>query len=169
MSNYIKTPAFIFFVLVVIGGAYIYFLENNKKYPVVPSEDIEIEKININKNGYSFSYPKNVDGDYLRLISDPEITVLSNDFICLESMQMTSILGNQYCTSTTEEGAAGSIFSTYTYVFDSSDKKLSLTFTTRKPQCLNYDSPQADECQKEISVFDADKLFIVVKNSLKFD
>lgn len=67
-----------------------------------------------------------------------------------------TINGHIYCVTTTTEGAAGSSYTTYTYLTNVQGNTIKTTFTLQYPQCANYDDPQKTECTTERSTFNID-------------
>lgn len=59
------------------------------------------------------------------------------------------INGQKYCISALSEGAAGSIYTTYSYSTVIDNNIITLSFVARYPQCSNYDDPQKTACVKE--------------------
>lgn len=109
-------------------------------------------------------------------ISSPDMwppkVVTSNDaFVCtiggseIKVNGMTEqkeINGKTYCVTIESEGAAGSVYTTYTYTtkFETGVKKLS--FVLRATQCANYDEPQQSACKAERASFDPDQIAAVI-------
>lgn len=59
------------------------------------------------------------------------------------------INGKKYCIKIIEDGAAGSIYHTYTYTTANGNSTTKETvFTLRYVQCGNYSEPQQTECKK---------------------
>ena len=80
---------------------------------------------------------------------------------------MITINNNKYCRSIISEGAAGSVYNTYTYDFIKKDNTVSLTFSTRQPQCMNYDNPKQTECLDEVKSIDIDNVVDEYVKSIK--
>ncbi len=59
-----------------------------------------------------------------------------------------------YCIAAEAEGAAGSIYTTYTVSTEREADVLTLSFVLRAVTCENYDPPQRDECKRERTSFD---------------
>ncbi len=115
----------------------------------------------------TFQYPYSLSTKYIRTQSwPPKITVSSSNFSCKESGQPTGqqsvtqkTIGNiTYCIENNSEGAAGTIYSDYTYIFLKDNKLISLQLTIAFPQCANYPDPQKSGCQNERSSFDLNSL-----------
>lgn len=71
-----------------------------------------------------------------------------------------------YCVTATSEGAAGSVFTDYTYSTVRNNKLINITFALRYPQCDNYDDPQQSACQGERETFDLDSVIDKIAQSL---
>lgn len=86
---------------------------------------------------------------YIHPLKWPPIVIVSNSkFSC------KTILVNGYCITKTTEGAAGSIFTTYTYAKEYGNKTASINFTIQSVQCLNYDEPNRSECKEKQEKYD---------------
>jgi hypothetical protein len=81
---------------------------------------------------------------------------------------MKELLGEEYCVTTASEGAAGSVYTTYTYkTAIEKDVTASTEFTLRFVQCDNYDDPQKTDCKKEQLEFNPDNLaYAIIQDSL---
>ena len=99
----------------------------------------------------------------------PQITTSSDIYSCAKTSTTTEITinNNKYCRSVISEGAAGSIYNTYTYNFNKENNTVSLTFSTRQPQCMNYDNPKQTECLDEIKNVDVDSVVDAFAKGIK--
>jgi hypothetical protein len=99
----------------------------------------------------------------------PQIEISNNKYSCVETSTTTELIINssKYCRSIISEGAAGSIYNTYTYTFAKEDQTKALTFSTRQPQCMNYDNPKQTECLSEIKNIDMDNIIDKFINVIK--
>ena|ERR1035437_6131967 len=92
----------------------------------------------------------------------PKVEVISGPFSCDESGSEIAkttkkvIAGKTYCVTVQSEGAAGSIYNTYTYVTVVGAQVTKTTFILRFVQCDNYEDPQKTECKNERAAFDPD-------------
>ncbi len=107
----------------------------------------------------------------------PKITNSSGSFSCREGgseimlggvTTKKTINGRVYCITIASEGAAGSIYTTYTYTTAGNGKLITAKFILRYPQCLNYSDPQKTECLTERQTFDLDGLLDKIVTSSKF-
>ena len=71
-----------------------------------------------------------------------------------------------YCVTATSEGAAGSVFTDYTYSRVKDGKLINISFALRYPQCDNYDDPQKSDCKGERETFDLDSIIDKIVQSL---
>lgn len=71
------------------------------------------------------------------------------------------IHGKTYCKTTLSEGAAGSVYFQYAYIFEENDTLQSVTFSARMPQCANYDELERAFCVEEQETFNPD-LFVAL-------
>jgi len=128
------------------------------------------------KTGISFQYPETLPTTYIHMQDwPPQLQVLNESFTCTEAGLETAragktekrVLANRtYCRTSSTEGAAGSIYTQYAYAFPlystdarQTDGKVAIfTFTTRTPQCDNYDDPQRTACKNEQKTFDLDSI-----------
>ena len=78
-------------------------------------------------------------------------------------------VGNRaYCVTRESEGAAGSVYTSYTYVFGEGNETIIFTFSLQAVQCANYDNPQKTACEKERRSFDPDRIADQMARSIKF-
>jgi len=111
-------------------------------------------------------YPENLSAVYISPVEwPPKISLRPGVFSCVEtpaesslpSRTLKHLVDNRlYCVEAISEGAAGSVYTNYTYTTQKNDQLLSLKFVLRYPQCNNYEDPNKTNCQKEREVFDLD-------------
>lgn len=106
----------------------------------------------------TFSYPKSLGSDYLRLNEQPVVTVISGSVDCMGNALHIVDGGSTYCVTESSEGAAGSTYTTYTYDTERNGNKVTVTFVVQMPQCLNYDEPMQGACKKDQEAFNPDEL-----------
>ncbi len=168
----IKVFLLVFGIIVLVFLA-IYFLvlpnfarENNHPLEIPTSWIFETQEV---KEGemVSFRYPKDFDSTYISPVDwPPSLYVLEDSpYFCLEAGSKIERAGRteereigdkMYCITELEEGAAGSIYSSYAYNTVLNNKNIILTFSLRKPQCLNYDEPNKRACQEDQNNLDLD-------------
>jgi hypothetical protein len=121
-------------------------------------------------------YSTNLETKYISVADEiwpPKKIMAEGIFSCDESGSeimaegqtiFKEIDGSKYCITTISEGAAGSIYTTYTYKMGDSNITSETTFTLRFVQCVNYDDPQKTECELERSTFNVDTLGVAILN-----
>jgi len=73
--------------------------------------------------------------------------------------------GRIYCIESLSEGAAGTIYTQYTYSTIRRGNLITVSCVIRYPQCMNYSEPQRTECANERERFDLDKIIgYIIKN-----
>ena len=72
-----------------------------------------------------------------------------------------------YCMNVKHEGAAGSVYSSYTYTTVENDKLIKVSFTLQYPNCNNYDDEQNEACASEREAFDVDSTVDTIVQSIK--
>ncbi|MFA5023800.1 MAG: hypothetical protein WC523_02480 [Patescibacteria group bacterium] len=107
----------------------------------------------------------------------PIITVSSSSFTCKETPGTSSLpartlkrlVDNRaYCVEAMSEGAAGSVYTEFTYTTLSDSQLIVAKFTLRYPQCDNYDDPAKTICKNERETFDLDGVIDRIVKTLKF-
>ncbi|MFA6304391.1 MAG: Gmad2 immunoglobulin-like domain-containing protein [Patescibacteria group bacterium] len=116
--------------------------------------------------GISFKYPEKLSANFTSTVAwPPVVKVEIGKFICnaqdgtasLPSRIIKRLVDDRvYCVEAMSEGAAGSTYTSYAYTTAQFGKLITLSFTLRYPQCLNYDDPQKTSCQNERESFDLD-------------
>ena len=129
------------------------------------------------ENGISFQYPENLPTTYMGLQDwPPQVQVINEPYNCAEAgsaieragrSETRIINGHTYCVTQLTEGAAGSTYNQYAYAKAFNDKTVIFTFTTREPQCMNYDNPKQSECLKERADFSIDNFIDEIISTLK--
>lgn len=125
----------------------------------------------------AFQYPARVGvGSFVQPAAPdgwpPRVSLAQGTFACEASTGSTrtlsTIAGHQYCVERLSEGAAGSTYTTYTYSFPRDAGVVSLVFTIRAVQCLNYDEPQQAACLAAQAAFSADGLADSIAQTVRF-
>ncbi len=110
---------------------------------------------------YAIQYPADLELDYIDMVDwPPEVELSAGEFTCEEDDETESVTvqGNEYCRTMTTEGAAGSIYTEYSYAFADGEGTATLSFSTRTPQCANYEADKMEDCEAEVEDFDVDVL-----------
>ena len=126
--------------------------------------------------GVSFKYPESLLTTYIHPESwPPKISVSNKAFTCTEGgtpgngyTYKRLVNGHSYCLNELSDGAAGSIYTTYTYTFSKGIKAISLSFTLQAVECGNYDNPQMTACENERTSFALDSIVDKIAQSLYF-
>ena len=170
---------FLIIVLLLSAVAYLYFdYTRDEVNPETPnSMEVESENENTpeeegfgeaNTTEYSLRYPESTGLTYVDLEAwPPEVALSDESFVCTEggdegsdtgSTESVTISGDEYCRTTTVEGAAGSVYAEYSYSFPVDSGTATLTFSTRSPQCDNFDGPPRTQCEEDQTSFNPDDL-----------
>ncbi len=152
-----KTFITILIIILAAIGAYWYWGNNGNVEPV------EVE----NEEQPVATMPE-LTTTYITAVDwPPALSAVEGEYSCTEAGEETAragkterriINGQEYCRTVVTEGAAGSIYSQYAYVFERDGETFSMTFSTRAPQCGNYDEAQRLECEAELNSFDVDEI-----------
>lgn len=126
----------------------------------------------------SFRYPDNLRTKFIRAQSWPPLVTIKNKFLWCEDMNKSqvgslykfkTIGGTVFCIESETGGAAGTIYTDYTYSFTKKDvdEVINIQFTLAYPQCDNYaDGVEKEECKKEEQFFDMDKIVYGIAQSI---
>lgn len=116
----------------------------------------------------SFKYPPALGTTYIQPTDwPPKVTSASTPFTCTEVGAAIALtgkteekrIGNRtFCVTTETEGAAGSMYLTYTYATEINNKTVSFMFGLKEVQCANYPEPKTTACAKERQAFNPDTL-----------
>ena len=138
--------------IIIISGLFYYF--NKKEEP----KEIVFEQI------------KAIDTKYISEQTWPPIITISeaSELVCNETPMESSVSqervyrenidGQEYCISALSQGAAGSVYTEYSYSTIKFDKLITLDFTLRFTQCYNYPEEQQKECTRERESFNPSNL-----------
>lgn len=128
--------------------------------------------------GLSFKFPTEFVAEYVSTNNwPPNIEVVKEQFECNTTGSEMTIEGkteerkvnnSTYCRTIRSEGAAGSIYNTYTYTTEKDAHLLSFDFTLRFVQCANYDEPNKTACEKERGALDVDALIDRIVQTIEF-
>lgn len=129
--------------------------------------------------GITFKYPADFTTTYIHPVDWPPMAqVMDGTFTCKEVGATTAsagrttkrtINGKEYCVTEETEGAAGSMYTQYAYQAAVGGKLVFLTFTTRAPQCDNYDDPAKTACKTERNSFSIDSLIDQIFQTVGFN
>lgn len=142
------------------------------------AESIEINKVTASHEGWkevtsaesgiAFFYPEALPTFYIEAVDwPPSIQKLDTPYTCTEAGETTAragrteertVNGTVYCITEESEGAAGSIYDQFAYIFEKDGAVYALSFTIRMVQCANFDESQQLACENERTGFNMDDL-----------
>jgi hypothetical protein len=149
--------------------------------PVVPPENTaDVWDTSTNtSSGISFSYPAALMAQYIHPVEwPPQVEVLAEAYSCKESgsavlpegqTKQKTIQNTSYCVTEESEGAAGTIYTKYSYQFAEATQTVKLSFTLKAVQCANYDEPQKTACESERASFDIDALSDKIAKTIRVE
>jgi uncharacterized protein YlzI (FlbEa/FlbD family) len=148
------------------------------KVSVITNQENELWK-NYN-NGISFQYPEKLITKYIFTQEwPPTVKIESGNFSCVETPQEKSSMleitsqrlvdGRIYCVNVKNEGATGSVYSSYVYTTPRRGKLVSVSFVLRYPNCANYDKEQNQACASEREAFDLDATVDRIVQTVNWD
>jgi hypothetical protein len=115
----------------------------------------------------TFKYPKELLAKYVSVVEwPPVIKIETGTYSCQTTPQEISSMSDitserlvdnrTYCVNIKNEGAAGSVYSSYVYTTTKNGKLVNVSFTLQYPNCNNYDEVQRKACTSEREAFDID-------------
>jgi hypothetical protein len=130
------------------------------------------------KSGVLWAYPETFGTNFISLAKwPPTFTIQKNTpFSCdatgtsIETQGETRLVsshGQSFCQTEQQEGAAGSIYTNYTYTFARGTDLASFAFTVRSVQCGNYDEPQKSACEAERAALDVMRMVREMRGRMK--
>jgi hypothetical protein len=152
-----------------------------REEPVVPPQNNnDVWNTTTNKQGnITFSAPQSLGTEYIHPVEwPPEVELVNQAFGCKESgsevlpqgqTQQKTIQNIPYCVTLESEGAAGSIYTKYTYAFAKDAQTVQLSFTLRGVQCSNYDEDKKSACEAERTNFDVDALSDKIAKTIRVE
>lgn len=131
-------------------------------------------------DGVSFRYPEKLTAGYISVAEwPPTVEIKSGDFSCAETpqevsgmMEITSqriVDSRIYCVNVKNEGAAGSVYSSYIYTTPVRGKLVFASFVLRYPNCANYDEERNRACASEREAFDLDATVDRIVQTVSWD
>lgn len=133
-----------------------------------------------NAQGITFQYPEKLTTRYIFTQTwPPTVEVKEESYACpqtpAEKSALTEIVSERlvddriYCVRVKNEGAAGSVYSSYTYTTPRNGKMIYISFSLRYPTCGNYEGDKDRMCANEREVFDLDGLVDRITRSASWD
>lgn len=160
----------------VINGQLHEVVANTGTMP--PATVFNLDKVFVdNKQGITYSYLEALPTKYYRLqdwLQTATLTISSKPFACanvsnaLGKTEAVTINGKGYCLTTAPEGAAGTIYTTYTYAVPVFGTKVAaLTFVIGHVTSCTVYSGTADEASCNKETFDPNILADQIISSIK--
>ncbi|MDD4304779.1 MAG: hypothetical protein PHG92_04860, partial [Patescibacteria group bacterium] len=133
-----------------------------------------------NDRGVTFQYPKELLAKYVSVVEwPPVIAIETSAYSCKNTPQEVSSMSDitsermvdnrTYCLNVKNEGAAGSVYSSYVYTTVRGGKLVKVSFTLRYPNCNNYDEEQSKACASEREAFDVDSTVDRIVQTIELD
>jgi hypothetical protein len=173
-------------LLILVGGVALFFRYASLGDPPPPpapipppiattTNDTLWKTFTDQETGISFRYPNGLLPEFITApIWPPKIRVATGTLSCVEKLEdrgesttKRTIDTQSYCVTEQSEGAAGSVYTTYTYQVEKERKVISVDFTLRAVQCANYDEPKKTVCGEERESFDLDSIVDKIVESVK--
>ncbi|HBK35280.1 MAG: hypothetical protein UU08_C0009G0034 [Candidatus Uhrbacteria bacterium GW2011_GWE2_40_58] len=131
-----------------------------------------------NDEGVTYQYPKELLAKYISVVDWPPIVKIeTGTYSCKTTPQEMGSISDitsqrlvddrTYCVNVKHEGAAGSVYSSYTYTTTKSDDLVKVSFTLQYPNCINYDEAQSKTCINERETFDLDSTIDRIVQTIK--
>jgi hypothetical protein len=146
------------------------------EFPACPTVEHRPDWVATSTPDIAFEYPRAVgQKGYLDASEWPPTISLSSGTLACEgstapdmTRTLKSLGGYDYCIEMRDDAAAGSRYTAYTYTVARDAGVLSIHFTIRRVQCLNYDEPRQNECMRVQSEFDPDVLADTIASTVRF-
>ncbi len=130
--------------------------------------------------GTAFQFPKELAAQYVSEAEwPPIIRIGAGTYACeITPMEISSaseitsqrqIDGRTYCVNVKNEGAAGSVYSSYAYTTVMGDKLINVSFVLRFNNCANYDEEQNLACTRERETFDIDAAVDKIVQTIRWE
>jgi hypothetical protein len=137
--------------------------------PVASSTQANWKVVTDLAQGVSYVYPEKLPTTYITAqVWPPIVTIERGALSCATEPRIVD--GRVYCAREVHEGAAGSTYTEYLYTSsrDTENKLVSVKFTLRFVQCLNYDEPKQSACLQERSAFNPNTLADSILTTVRF-
>ena len=163
-----NTIAIIIFLTLACIAILLLMTSENDENIFQPPQHIDSWKtMTSTENNLTFQYPDTLSTKYSSTVTwPPTITITASNILnCPQTPQESSFphritqrMVDQkiYCMEASSEGAAGSVYTTYSYSTIWNNNIVNLDFTLQYPRCENYDNPQQTACIYERESFDLD-------------
>lgn len=127
------------------------------------------EQVTDQDQGITYKYPEQLDLEFIFTQEwPPEVEVTEGIFSCAE--EVVTVGDKIYCLRVETEGAAGSVYKSYMYLYsmENQGRSVNVRFTLRYPQCANYSEHEQTECEREQAEFDVNELADSIVESIEF-
>lgn len=157
-------------LIIVFVGIFVFYKVNNEETttPTGTNATSGWSTYTDEEEGITFKYPDDIPTSYIHSVDWPPLAqITAGPFTCTEAGDVKTkagktvkktIEGREYCVTEKTEGAAGSIYTQYTYVTPKDDKLVTFSFTLQAVQCGNYDNPDKLACTNECAAFSIDPI-----------
>jgi len=165
---------------VLLGGALVLLLAGLLFFGLKSSPDILVsdwQRVEDQNQKVSFEYPANFSSTYIFPIDwPPEVIVRRVPFNCVPTTKKDPELGEttllvidgmEYCVTHLSEGAAGNLYTRYSYIFQKGEKQIILNFSLRQARCESYKEAEEKDCQLEQASFDLNNIINKIAQSFK--
>ncbi len=164
------------FILICAVLACVVWVARDRASVEIPEEWSVVHDV---PSSMQFYYPDTFGTTYLTAFDwPPQLQVLNGPLTCVEAgsvieragkTEKRTIGGREFCVTEMQEGAAGSVYTQYAYATAVDTARTAIfTFSTRMPQCANYDMPERSACEAERG-FDLDGLVAHIAQTLTAD
>jgi hypothetical protein len=131
-----------------------------------------------NDNGVTYQYPKELSVKYISVVEwPPVVKIETGTYSCKTTPQEVSSMSDItsqrlvddriYCVNVKNEGATGSVYSSYIYTTPKKGRLVSVSFVLRYTNCANYDEEQNQACTSEREAFDLDSTVDRIVQTIK--
>jgi len=123
----------------------------------------------------TFEYPPSFGQNYATAqFWPPTVAINQGTYFCApgtngSTQQVTTektVGSTKFCITSTSEGAAGSVYTMYSYLYASGANLINIGLTIQYPQCDNYPDPQMTSCKSERANFDLDSLIVNIASTI---
>ncbi len=171
LQQIFKITLLLILLVILAFGVYAFWPKQEASNPVSTQDVMGDEPADLwterYEGGISFQYPERLTAKYIFIQEwPPVIEIGEGAYYCETTPLETSSLSEMtlqrsvddrtYCVNIENEGAAGSVYSSYTYTTAKDGGLVSIRFSLRYPDCNDYGLGQAEVCANEREAFDID-------------
>jgi hypothetical protein len=167
-------------LVIVFVGIFVFYKVKNESGTTPTGTDITSgwSTYTDEDEGITFKYPNDIPTSYIHSVDWPPLAqVTDGPFSCTEAGDTKTKAGRtlkktiserEYCVTEKNEGAAGSIYTQYSYITPKDDKLVTFTFTIQAVQCGNYNDPDKTACTNERAAFNIDPIIDQIIQTAEF-